>query len=560
MKSLKYIISAIILTVGLASCVGDLNVKPIDPSMLSEEDALQTEQDYFNLLTSCYAGFAMSGNTGPGSSTISGLDPGASQYFRGRYHLNGLTTDEAVCGWNDQTIQDLHAMSWTTADVFVASFYYRIGYQISACNNFIRLVNKAAIELPKKAQWIAEARALRAFCWMDGIDCFGNMPFADENMKVGLDMPGRKTRAELFAYTVSELKKLLEGNDLPEYGEGGYGRVDKSMAAMVLAKLYLNAEIYIGEPMYQECADVLNKLETKYSLHDENSIHGTGENAYQELFLADNDLCTDEVIWAVQQDGIKTQSYGVTNYIIFASTGGDMNPEAVGISSGWGGIRTTPQMYDKFEEGDMRKLFYDKETQRAWWEIQYGEYEEGVSSDDKVLSFDEWVADQKKVEQQKEIGLVSEFTHGYAFMKYKNILSNEDKAQSTGFVDVDFPVFRFADVLLMLAECEFRGASLKGIQGLAALNKVRARAGLQPLAALTAEDILDERACELYLEGWRRSDLIRFGKFTSDSYLWAWKGGNKDGQAVNSHLALFPIPDNDLISNTNLVQNPGYKN
>lgn len=558
MKTVRYIIGVIAVLAALTSCVGDLTVRPIDPSVLGEDDALRTEEDYFNLLSSCYAGFATSGATGAGSSTIDGLDPGASQYFRGRYHLNGLTTDEAVCGWTDGTIQSLHAFEWTTSNEFITSFYYRIGYQISACNNFIRKVNQAAIELPQKEQWIAEARALRAFCWYDAIDNFGNFPFADETAEVGLNMPESRTRAQLFDYAVKELTELLEGDDLPECTEAGYGRVDKGMASMVLAKLYLNAEVFIGQKMYQECADVLMPLTNKYSLHTETSLHGVGENAYQELFLADNHLCTDEFIWAVVQDGITIQSYGVTNYLIFASTGADMNPAAVGISGGWAGIRTTPQFYDKFSADDQRRLFYDKETQHKWWEDKY--YEEYVPTAESPVDFESWVKEESLVQQKKEITEVSDATQGYYFMKFKNILSTEAEAQSKGFVDVDFAVFRFADVLLMLAECEHRGATLTGITGLEALNKVRERAGLAPVASLTDDVILNERACELYLEGWRRSDLIRFDRFTSDSYLWAWKGGALDGQGVQSHLALFPIPDNDLISNSNLKQNPGYKN
>ena len=113
---------------------------------------------------------------------------------------------------------------------------------------------------------------------------------------------------------------------------------------------------------------------------------------------------------------------------------------------------------------------------------------------------------------------------------------------------------RYADVLLMAAECEARGASCNG---LAAFNQVRERAGLNPVFALNLDDILDERARELYQECWRRSDLIRFGKFTS-GYNWQWKGETQDGRDVDGHRTLFPIPDSDRLANSNLKQNPGY--
>ncbi len=516
MKTLKYILGALVLAAGMSSCVGDLNVTPLDPALNTADKALQTEDDYFALLAQCYTGFATSGFKGPnGDNAISGVDGGFSQYYRGRYHLNGLTTDEAVCGWNDQTLQDLHGLNWTTSDVFVAAFYYRIAYQISACNEFIRQADKATIDLPKKDQWIAEARALRALCWLDAIDNYGGFPFADETNSVGSTAPEYRDRKALCEYLENECKELLDGSALYDYGQGEYGRVNKGMVAMILAKLYLNSEVYTGTARYADCAAVLKNLEGKYKLHT--NVHGTGANAYQELFLADNDRCTDELIFVVEQNGTQTASYGATNYLIFASTGDTMDPAAVGISSGWGGIRTTPEFYGMFDAADQRELFW----------------EEG-----HTLSIDD----------------ISTFSNGIGFQKFKNVNSDGSAASDKGFVDVDFPVFRYADALLMLAECELNGVSCGGK---AAFDAVRARAGM-PAIELNAENLLQERGRELYLEGWRRSDLVRFGKFTSDSFVWQWKGGVKDGQGCPAHMAIFPIPDSDRYANPNLVQNDGY--
>ena len=139
-------------------------------------------------------------------------------------------------------------------------------------------------------------------------------------------------------------------------------------------------------------------------------------------------------------------------------------------------------------------------------------------------------------------------------MKFRNIKSDGTPGQELGFVDTDFPMMRYADVLLMAAECAARGAS---IDGLSAFNQVRERAGMPAVNALTLNEIIDERGRELYQECWRRSDLIRFGQFTS-GYNWQWKGGEKDGIDVDSYRALFPIPDSDRLANSNLQQNPGY--
>lgn len=512
MKTLKYIFAGLVLAAGLSSCIGDLDVIPIDPSKNTADKALKTADDYYSLLAQCYTGFAVSGSYGPnGDNNISGVDGGFSQYYRGRYHLNGLTTDEAVCGWNDQTLQDLHGLNWTNSDVFVTAFYYRIFYQISACNEFIRQAQKATVELPEKDRWIAEARALRALCWLDAIDNFGNVPFADETASVGADAPRRIAREELFSYIESECRDLIDNSALYGMKEAPYGRADKALPVMVLAKLYLNAEVYAGKKMYQECADVLAEL-SGYSLHSD----------YSELFLADNDRCTDEIIFAIEQDGEDTQSYGVTNYLIFASTGGSMDTEQVGISSGWGGIRMTSKFYNYFTSSDRRRLFW----------------EEG---------------------QKVEIDDISDFTNGIAFFKFKNITSSGAPGKANGFVDTDFPVFRYADALLMKAECAKRGANVS--DALEAWNKVRERAGVSTAASMndvTLDMIIEERARELYQEGWRRSDLVRFGLFTSSKYLWDWKGGVKGGRGVGEHFNLFPIPNSDKMANPNLIQNPGY--
>ena len=194
-----------------------------------------------------------------------------------------------------------------------------------------------------------------------------------------------------------------------------------------------------------------------------------------------------------------------------------MDPAAMGISSGWGGLRTTPEFYDKFSANDARNLFYT-------------------------------------ATQQKSIDDLGEFSHGYAFMKFRNIKSDGNPGQELGFVDTDFPMMRYADVLLMAAECQLNGAS---IDGLAAFNQVRARAGMPAVDQLTAQLIIDERGRELYQECWRRSDLIRFGLFTS-GYNWQWKGNVQEGRDVESYRTLFPIPDSDRLANTGLQQNQGY--
>jgi len=515
MKTIQYIFSILAISAALTSCIGDLNVTPIDPNANTADKALVDEASFTSFLAGVYTGFATSGYYGAnGSASISGLDGGASQYIRGLYHHSELTTDESVCGWNDQTIKNFHYMNWTTDDTFIYAFYSRIFMQVSAANEFIREAQASNLAFANKEEYIAEARVLRAIAYFHAIDNFGNVPFADETSVVGA-FPDQISRADLYTWLEKELNDLITNSALANPRGNGYARADKGVAKFLLAKLYLNAEIYTGAAQWQKCADVLKDLmDDGYQLHT--TTQGT-YNAYQELFLADNNRCTDEIIFAIEQDGVNTTSYGATNYLIFASTGGEMDPDEMGISSGWGGLRTTPEFYRKFSSSDNRNLFYT-------------------------------------ATQQESIDDIGDFTNGYAFRKFRNRTSDGGYGQEKGFVDTDFPMMRYADVLLMAAECQARNAS---IDGLKAFNEVRARAGLSAVSSLNLDEILDERGRELYQECWRRNDLIRFGKFTS-GYNWQWKGGVKDGTDVAATRTLFPIPDSDRLANNKLSQNQGY--
>ena len=516
MKTIKNILGIVAAAAALTACVGDLNVTPIDPNANTVDKVLVSKEALDSYISGVYLGFATSGYYGPnGDPSISGLDGGASQYIRGLYHHQELTTDESVCGWNDQTIKNFHYMNWTTDDTFIYAFYSRIFMQVSAANEFIREVKDTDFDASLKNRYIDEARTLRAIAYYHALDCFGNVPFATEESVVGVT-PEQISRADLYAWLENELQDIISGNNLAARGSVEPGHASMGAAKFLLAKLYLNAQVYTGTARWNECANVLKDI-----MDDGYSLHTTSQgvySAYQELFLADNDRCTEEIIFSVQQDGLYTQSYGCTNYIIFASTGGEMDPDQVGISSGWGGLRMTPEFFSKFTNDDQRKLFYT-------------------------------------ATQQGSIDDIGDFTNGYAFMKFLNRTSDGGYGQELGFVDTDFPMMRYADVLLMAAECQARGAS---IDGLAAFNQVRERAGLNPVFALNLDDILDERARELYQECWRRSDLIRFGKFTS-GYNWQWKGETLDGKDVEAYRSLFPIPDSDRLANSNLQQNEGYK-
>ena len=268
MKTIKNILSILAVSALLTSCVGDLNVTPIDPNISTADKVLTSEAAFTAYLAGVYTGFATSGYYGAnGSASISGLDGGASQYIRGLYHHSELTTDESVCGWNDQTIKNFHWMNWTTDDTFIYAFYSRIFMQVSAANEFIRELSASNLSFANREEYIAEARVLRAIAYYHAIDNFGNVPFADETSVVG-SFPGQIKRADLFAWLEEELKDLINNSALAAPRANGFARADKGVAKFLLAKLYLNAEVYTGSARWDDCADVLKDLmDDGYSLH-----------------------------------------------------------------------------------------------------------------------------------------------------------------------------------------------------------------------------------------------------------------------------------------------------
>lgn len=488
--------------------------------MLSSNNVYSTPASYKEGLAKLYATFAVSGQQGPsGQPDIAGIDEGFGNYLRQYWNAQELTTDEAVIAWNDATIKDFHWQTWTPNDVFVGAIYSRIMYTVTLSNEFIRVT--AGKEDADLKTYNAEARFVRALAYYHALDLFGNPPFVTEADKPGAFFPKQTTRAELYSYIESELLAIEGSLGAPRFE---YGRADKAAAWMLLSKLYLNAEVYIGTPKYTEAITQLNKvLASSYSLNP----------TYLNNFLADNDTGT-EIIFPITFDGLHTRTYGGTVYLVHACIGGSMDPKGTfGVGGGWGGIRTTSALVGKFSDitgaTDKRALFHTPG-------------------------------------QTLKITDIGVFTDGYAVTKFRNKKSDGSDATHAhpDFVDTDYPVFRLADAYLMYAEAVLRGGTGgSSAQALTYVNALRQRAygnasGNISASELTLDFILDERARELYFEGHRRTDLIRFKKFTGGSYLWPWKGKSPDGVATESYRDLFPIPAADRGANPTLKQNPGY--
>jgi len=520
MKNYKIRSLAILFTaLVFGSCVNDLDLAPKDPNIITSLTVYDSPGAYKEGLAKLYATFAVSGQQGPsGQPDIAGIDEGFSNYIRQYWNAQELTTDEAVMAWNDASIKDFHWQTWAPNDVFIAAIYSRIMYTVALCNEYIRATEgNSDADIVK---YHAEARFIRALAYSHAIDLFGNPPFVTEADTPGAFYPKQISRAELFTYIESELKAIENELGAPRFE---YARADQAAAWTVLAKLYLNAKVYTGVERNNDCVTYCKKvLDSSYELDEK----------YRNNFTADNHL-SPEIILPITSDGSYTRTYGGMTYLIHAAIGGTMKATDLGVGGGWGGIRTTKAFVNKFDDNS------GNSDQRAMF----------------------WSDGQKL-----EIADIGQFTDGWAITKYTNLTSTGAAAAHAhpDFVDTDFPMLRLADVYLMYAEGVLRGASTgDATTALKLVNDLRERAygnesGNINTSQLTLNFILDERARELYWEGHRRTDLIRFGQFSSGTYLWPWKGKVANGIATDSHLDLFPIPSNDLGANPTLEQNTGY--
>jgi SusD family len=731
MKHWNKIVLMALLMLGAVGCFKDLDTVPIDPDEITSANYYNDQDSsYYRVLAKLYAGLAVSGQQGPaGRPDISGIDEGFGQYMRGYWYHQELTTDEAVIGWNDQTIKNFHAQTWTAGDGFIYAFYSRIFYQISLVNEFLRETaddrlsarNVPADVKAKIQTYRAEARFLRALSYWHALDLFRKPPFAEESYAPGSpELPKQTDANSLFNYIETELKSI-EPNLLVARAPNSYGRATQAAAWMVLAKLYLNAEVYISQNKYQDALQYSERvINAGYAL----------DPTYANLFLADNHN-SKEIIFPVNFDGRRTRTFGGMTFIIRAGIGGSMSPPASGVVGGWGGTRTTPQLVAKFPAdltgvkvafnagntvlypklympgthqgndatqtsnslaatattGANSKIYEGHRYFEANTEIQFtnipsnsapkfgdnGANGSLESNGAKIVIPEtgmyyfrvDWTAktyimqkrdfsingtatggtpvtmnwdndsqtlvasgnfnagefvlqsntavygdtgadallelngapivleqsgghriafDLDKPDYTYEIRLTSfdrrgmfytqgqnlsiadltVFTEGYAVNKFKNITSTGIPGSDSDFPDTDFPMFRLADAYLMAAEAILRGADGGNKdKAVGYFNMVRTRAyggtvGNFTANQLTLNDILDERARELYWECHRRTDLIRFGQFTDGTYLWEWKGGVKDGATVGAYRNVFPLPAQDLSTNTNLDQNTGY--
>ena len=545
-----FLIGATVLGMSITSCVGDLDLQPIDPNQTFASDSEEFMQSAF---AECYSAL-ISGPTGAGSSIVSGGDAGFSSYVRALFNMNVFGTDETFwIWWNDLGVPDMVQNTYSADNTLIYNGYSALFVHIAICNQFISQVpDDASQEL---LQMRDEARTLRALSYYWALDMFGNTTFTLDAPD-GVTKPQQTTRAELYNWLEGELSDIVANGRLAQTPP--YGRVGIDGAEALLARLYLNAGVYVGTPQWDKCAQHCNNIIAR---HQGTGFNGSGlVPNYLAVFCRDNHkYCpgggdVNEILWTVPGDSEHMQTYGGAFFLLASELSNNygMDPAYYGSGAQWGCLKARGQLTERFLA------------------------EANPAADDR---FNNWIGGEVSYESDGETKTVTYSVHntqagdwlaGFTVIKWTNLgllpngtvdMGNTLGLDCPSFSSVDFAMFRLSDVYLMYAECALNGASsANAATAKGYVQTIRQRSGVTENFDLTMDFLQDERSREMYWELTRRTDLIRWGKWTgANQAMWDWKGGAPNGTPISDRYNLMPIPTNVIATDpTGYVQNPGY--
>lgn len=533
-KSFVLMIAGALLSV-VTSCVDDLNTIPIDKDDLVSEKVFGADiQAYEESLAKIYAGLVIGGNQGgDAEQDVVGIDGGSqASFIRVLWNMQELASDMAHCCWNDPGIPDFNHISWAASSPWIKGSYYRLFYQINLSNAYIRETSDeklsergcSAETIAKVKQYRAEARFMRALMYQYALDLYRNVPFVDENSTVGSVRPGQIMKEDLFNYIETEMLACESELSDPVVGwSESYGHANKAAMWAALSRLYLNAETYVGENRYSDCITYSKKvINAGYEL----------EPVYGDMFKADNDH-SREMILPLRYEGEETMTWGGMTALL--CWGSAEYQEETNAQGAWQGVRAKSSLYKLFT----RENAFDSDSRRLMLRTE----------------------STTNIEITNEADFVN---NGIPVTKYYNVNKDGSKPASNQAY-TDFPLFRLGEVYLNLAEAVLRGGQgASKTEALGLINELRRRAYNDKLSSpisdsdFTLDFMLDERGREMFFEAQRRTDLVRFGKYTGANYVWPWKGGVAEGKGVSDFYAVYPLPSDDIDSNQNLKQNEGY--
>ena len=569
MKRTLYILTLIAAGVLSSSCIGDLDTKPLNPTDFIAGNVYDdTEMTYLQGLSKIYFQF-VSNDT----KDLEVADGGASELIRAFWSAQETTTDEAKCAWiSDAWVRALNTNTYSEAQNDATyAVYVRTIQGITLVNEYLRqtapeLLRQRGVseELAAKIDGFrAEARFLRAYFYWMAMDTFGDVPFTTEEDVLGMEYrPKQKPRAEIFRYVTGELEDLLkDGSHMPE-AQSNYPRADKGSVAGLLVRLYLNAQVYTA-PADKPGTGQAEWVKTKETCEKIFNMPYELCPKYSDLFRGDNGENADargEFLFAASYDAQYTKSYGGTTYLLVASLESDEVSDSsmpTGVNAGWAGLR----MPYEFIKTYFRPITTPDYTS--------GSYLTGDNRADSLFH----IAGRK---ESMNNGKLYDFKCGWVCRKFNNVPHDTkpedwlETAKNKAYSDVDFPLIRLGEIYLTYAEACLNIGSADLEQALPYVRKIQTRALEKPGVEFDAEAVVTsalvtrdwlrkERARELYWEGHRRTDLIRYGLYHSADYMWPYKGSDAStGRAFSEHMTVFAIPPTELAANGELYQNYGY--
>ena len=548
---------ASMLCMGFVSCADELNIKSVDPL---NHPTYNVE----GLLAKQYATLGLTGQKGPAGVSDLSCDEGESGFIRTVFNLQELMTDETLWAYQENPgIAPITNMNWTKDNVRVNWAYQRLIFDINLYNFFITEQTGSLSE-----DKIAEVRFLRALNYYYFLDLFRKAPFKDT---FNDNLPTEKSGKDLYEWLDNELTTIepLMAEVGAYNNSENFGRADRGAAYALHARLALNSAVYTDGQVkdYQKAIDYCDKI-INSGKYDLSRVAKNGYSGYQQLFMGDNDCNPEamkEIIFPIRQDGVKTRAYAGTSYLVNASTISGM-PYA-STSDPWKCLFARVDLVKKFfpNEDIPKATDGDLLSKPSKDQVIAKDNEMGISTadvvakanDDRALFYMGVGGCDGKVRTLTPGDAITSPLNGASFVKWTNLHADGTAQHHQKFSDTDFPVFRLAEIYLTRAEAKYR---LNGSQdGLEDILKVQDRANRQIKASSVDEQtLIDEWCREFYMEGRRRSDLVRFGLFTGSKYLWSFKGGAEKGQGVGQKYDIYPIPGDEIKNNPNMTQNPKY--
>ena len=453
----------------------------------------------------------------------------AQKFFDNNYYdMQETATDEVLVptrggDWFDGgKWRDMHFQTWSPSHELMRNSWDWGFNAIGTCNRVLKIFENAP-ESEGKHQTIAEIKTMRAWYYYLMMDSFGDIPLVttfDDNA----ENPSQSTRTEVFEFIAKELEDNLQFLT-EEVNAETYGRPTKWMAHTLLAKLYLNAEVYTGTPQWDKVITHADAViaSNKYELGN-----------YFAQFMPDNGPADKEPIFSIPFDAVRAKGNLLFNKVLHYA-----HRDTYGLTTDpWNGWTTSPEFFDTFDDEDLRK--------EQWL---YGQ-QYNSTGDPLIYDGISVVLDPYGFGTEFDLGGDAEVGR---LVGARNVKYFPDAEAVQNNANNDFVVFRYADILLMKAEALVRKGETGGV-ALDLVNQIRERAfgnSDHNLTSLTLQDIYDERGREFAMEMTRRIDMIRFGTFLDANVY-------KPAKTAETHRLIFPIPSDALTTNSNLIQNPGY--